>query len=58
VVDALTAALGDYATDDRGDVGSWVREGAMRALPDLVAAMAAADAAAPGTRASCVGEHR
>eukprot|EP00850_Spirogloea_muscicola_P004404 SM000019S04948 [mRNA] locus=s19:155448:161920:- [translate_table: standard] len=29
VVDTLLPAMGDYATDDRGDVGSWVRGAAV-----------------------------
>lgn len=32
-VEALLAALRDYSVDKRGDVGAWVREEAMRALP-------------------------
>lgn len=32
VVQALFRALDDYAVDNRGDVGSWVREAAMDAL--------------------------
>lgn len=32
VMDALLDALDDYAIDNRGDVGSWVREAAMEAL--------------------------
>jgi hypothetical protein len=29
---ALLAALDDYSVDNRGDVGSWVREAALNAL--------------------------
>eukprot|EP00899_Mesostigma_viride_P006535 jgi/Mesvir1/15883/Mv02791-RA.1 len=32
VFPALLACLGDYTVDNRGDVGSWVREAAMEAL--------------------------
>jgi hypothetical protein len=39
---ALLASLDDYCTDNRGDVGSWVREAAMRALPRAACALAAA----------------
>ena len=35
-VDALLAALEDFQTDKRGDVGSWVREAAIDALASLV----------------------
>ena len=40
----------DYCVDNRGDVGSWVREAAMDAIPDLVAAarVAAGDDAETG----------
>ena len=34
----------DYCVDNRGDVGSWVREAAMDAIPDLVVAARAAAA--------------
>lgn len=34
--DAVLAAAADYCTDDRGDVGSWVRRAALKALVDLV----------------------
>ncbi len=39
---ALMRGLEDYCTDNRGDVGSWVREAAMRALPRAVCALATA----------------
>jgi len=45
-VPALLGALGDYSTDNRGDVGSWVREASMRALPPTLQLLYAADAAA------------
>lgn len=35
-VAALKIALTDYAMDERGDVGSWVREAACEVLPSLV----------------------
>lgn len=37
VVSALGAAMEDYAVDDRGDVGSWVREAAMAAFSSIFA---------------------
>jgi hypothetical protein len=30
--DCLLDAMGDYTTDKRGDIGSWVREAAMATL--------------------------
>jgi hypothetical protein len=33
---AIMSAFGDYATDNRGDVGSWVREAAMEGSEQLV----------------------
>ena len=42
VVPALMAALQDYCTDSRGDVGSWVREAAMGCLPPVLCAAASA----------------
>lgn len=33
---AALAALGDYTVDNRGDVGSWAREAALRALPGML----------------------
>lgn len=36
IVSALTSAMGDYAVDRRGDVGSWVRETAMEVLASLL----------------------
>lgn len=30
VVPSLMSALQDYSTDNRGDVGSWVREAALK----------------------------
>jgi len=36
VVDALLSALGDYQTDNRGDVGSWVREAAIVGTLELL----------------------
>jgi len=38
-IDVLTEALHDYSSDNRGDVGSWVREAAMTGLPQLLAMM-------------------
>lgn len=37
VLQALVDALSDYTTDQRGDVGSWVRVAAMRGLTTMVA---------------------
>jgi hypothetical protein len=45
IVGALTAALDGYTTDQRGDVGSWVRGGAMRALADIISGVAGSEAA-------------
>jgi hypothetical protein len=39
VVDAALACMRDYSTDNRGDVGSWVREAAMRVIPILISAL-------------------
>lgn len=39
VCPALLAALEDYTRDNRGDVGSWVREAAMDGLAQLVLAL-------------------
>jgi len=36
IVEALMVALGDYQTDNRGDVGSWVREAAMCGILELL----------------------
>jgi hypothetical protein len=38
VIDTLLTCMEDYCTDNRGDVGSWVREAAMETLPAAVAA--------------------
>lgn len=35
----LLGALEDYATDNRGDVGSWVREAAMHAVHDVLSVL-------------------
>jgi Tubulin folding cofactor D C terminal len=37
--DALHAATHDYATDNRGDVGSWVRKAALEGMEKVVLAM-------------------
>jgi len=39
----LLAAMDDYATDDRGDVGSWVREAAMDAFCAVLKSMTTTD---------------
>ena len=35
IVDALLLACEDYSTDNRGDVGSWVREASITTLTSL-----------------------
>jgi hypothetical protein len=40
VLPCLESSLGDYTTDNRGDVGSWVREAAMAVMPPALAAVA------------------
>jgi hypothetical protein len=45
VVPALLAALCDYSRDNRGDVGSWVREAAMEGLTQLLLTLGACVAA-------------
>ncbi|KAG2446099.1 hypothetical protein HXX76_000699 [Chlamydomonas incerta] len=42
VLPSLQSGLEDYTTDNRGDVGSWVREAAMAVLEPAVRALAAA----------------
>ncbi|GFR52318.1 hypothetical protein Agub_g14856, partial [Astrephomene gubernaculifera] len=37
VLPCLTSSLEDYTTDNRGDVGSWVREAAMRVMTAVAA---------------------
>jgi HEAT repeat protein len=36
IVEALTKALDDYTTDQRGDVGSWIRIAALSALGRII----------------------
>jgi len=43
-VNALLNCLHDYCVDTRGDVGSWIREAAMKSLPVLVGALQNHDA--------------
>ncbi|RUP45119.1 armadillo-type protein [Jimgerdemannia flammicorona] len=43
ILSALLAGLEDYSTDQRGDVGSWIREASMRALGLLVPLVARLD---------------
>lgn len=45
VVNALIAALDDYTTDQRGDVGSWIRIAAIRALARVISNVAVEPAA-------------
>lgn len=40
VLPSLHEALKDYTIDNRGDVGSWVREAAMQGLVDLMQLLA------------------
>lgn len=40
IVAALTVALDDYTTDQRGDVGSWIRSTAIKALARIFADIA------------------
>ena len=58
ILPALLAAMDDYCTDNRGDVGSWVREAAMAELPHTLCALLGASApgrpAPGGLCASCV----
>ncbi|CAE7949693.1 TBCD [Symbiodinium sp. KB8] len=44
LLSALEAAMGDYATDRRGDVGSWVREAAMEVIVAILEAQRLQDA--------------
>jgi hypothetical protein len=44
VLEACCTCLKDYSMDNRGDVGSWVREAAMFALERLVPLVVARDA--------------
>eukprot|EP00887_Chlorella_sp_A99_P001994 scaffold18.g1994.t1 len=53
----LLAALGDYSIDNRGDVGSWVREAAMEGLVSLLLAVLQPPAAGPDS-ASAAGEQQ
>ena len=41
VISSLLTCMEDYCTDNRGDVGSWVREAAMEALPGAISALQA-----------------
>ena len=43
-VNTLLNCLHDYCVDNRGDVGSWIREAAMKSLPVLVGALQRHDA--------------
>lgn len=40
VLDVVIAALDDYTTDQRGDVGSWIRGAAVRALARMISSVA------------------
>lgn len=46
VLNTLIACLGDYSTDQRGDVGSWVRVAAMECFQCLIPRVARLDAVA------------
>lgn len=45
VIEPLLRAMDDYSTDNRGDVGSWVREAAMVGTVDVLCMLGAAGAA-------------
>jgi len=49
VVEALLRAMGDYCVDNRGDVGSWVREAAMYGAVEVCAMLGAEGDAGPLT---------
>lgn len=49
VATALLIGLDDYATDNRGDVGSWVREASMVGLDSLLLKLARIQLARPDT---------
>lgn len=52
VTNDLVKGLNDYAVDDRGDVGSWVRLASMRALGDIATTRAVSEVA---LESICVG---
>ncbi|DBA68172.1 TPA: hypothetical protein ACH3X2_013907 [Trebouxia sp. C0005] len=43
VVKALLAAVEDYSTDNRGDIGSWVREAAVMEMPQCLVLLCTLD---------------
>ncbi|EMD39955.1 hypothetical protein CERSUDRAFT_45983 [Gelatoporia subvermispora B] len=47
IIDALQEGLGDYSTDERGDVGSWVRMACIKGLTSVVQTLAAHAAVLP-----------
>ena len=53
-MEAMLACAEDYCVDNRGDVGSWVREAAMEALPSVVAAAQASATGASARRSSAI----
>lgn len=53
VMQSLFQALDDYSIDNRGDVGSWVREAAMHGLERCTYALCKRDAIAP-SKETCV----
>ena len=55
-VEAMLAALDDYQTDNRGDVGSWVREAAIASLLPMLALGAAPAAGGDGAAPPCASE--
>lgn len=50
VFDVLLRCTEDYATDKRGDVGSWVRQAALRGLRDMTKLAVLASTLAPTLR--------
>lgn len=50
VFDVLLRCTDDYATDKRGDVGSWVRQAALRGLRDMTKLAVLASTLAPTLR--------
>lgn len=47
IISAFITALSDYSTDQRGDVGSWIRVAALRALRETISALCRCDVYEP-----------
>lgn len=58
IVAALLACTRDYATDNRGDVGSWVRMAAARSLERVARVALSVDAAVARARAESAGAYK